>query len=339
MSGPVKAALLGVGGYGQKLLEASRHVDDLEIVEAYYYRPERAAEVEAKLGIPVVTDLDRVLEDPEIQALVIVTPNDQHLPQAKAGLLHGKAVFVDKPITNTVEEARELIRVEKETGGLLMVGHNFRRLRAFRACQKAISEGKIGDLVSVEGNFSRDGAYEVTPSSWRARDRCPTGPLIQLGIHVVDIELLYFGRPKQVFGYVEQVLPEGANVDNTAGLIHFEGPRLGYIGSNYLGPFRASLAVYGTEGNLYADGVQARFLSRSGREEVLYQGKNGLGAEMDASHVEQLEEFARLVREGGRPETDSYGALQALAVVNAVEISAREKRPVDVDQLLEGVDA
>ena len=339
MKEPVRAALLGVGGYGQKLLEASRQVDGLEIVKAYYYRPERAAEVEARLGLPVVTDLEKLLEDPTIDALVIVTPNDQHLPQAKAGLLHGKAVFVDKPITNTVDEAKELIRVEKETGGLLMVGHNFRRLKAFRACQKAISEGRIGELANVEGNFSRDGAYEVKPSSWRARERCPTGPLIQLGIHLIDIELLYFGRPTKVFGFVEQVLPDGANVDNTAGLIHFEGPRLGYIGSNYVGPFRSTLAVYGTEGNLYTDGVETRLVSRDGREEVLYKGKDGLGAEMDASHVEQLEEFARLVREGGRPETDSLGALLALAVVNAVEISAREGRAVDLDELLGDVDA
>ncbi len=339
MREPVKAALLGVGGYGQKLLEASREVDGFEIIKAYYYRPERAAEVEARLGLPVETNLERLLEDPGIDALVIVTPNDQHLPQAKAGLLHGKAVFVDKPITNTVDEAKELIRVEKETGQLLMVGHNFRRLRAFRACQQAISDGQIGELVSVEGNFSRDGAYEVEPSSWRARGRCPTGPLIQLGIHLIDIELLYLGRPTQVFGFVEQVLPEGANVDNTAGLLHFEGPRLGYIGSNYLGPFRATLAVYGTEGNVYTDGVQTRLLKRDGREEVLYESKGDLGAEMDASHVEQLAEFARLVREGGHPETDSASALQALAVVNAVEISAREGRPVNLDELLGDVDA
>jgi len=334
MSGTVRAALLGVGGYGRVLLRASREVEGLEIVKAYYYRPERIPELERELGLPVTADLDEILTDPEIHALVIATPNDQHLPQARAGLEHGKAVFVDKPITNWVEEALELIDVERSTGQLLMVGHNYRRMPAVRACERAIRQGRIGQLVSVEGNFSRGGAYEVTASSWRRQDRCPTGPMIQLGIHLIDAMLHWCGKPERVAGLVERLYPEGLNVDNTAALVRFQGGEIGTIQSNYLGPFKAFLRAYGTEGIVETDSLSARLIRESGPPEVLYEGSESFDRERDISLREQFEEFVRVMRDGGPPETDSVSALLALAVVNAMQRSAEEGRFIVISELV-----
>jgi predicted dehydrogenase len=334
MSRKVRAALIGVGGYGRVLLRASKQVGDFEIVKAYYYRPERIHQLEAELGMPVTADFEEILEDPSIDALVIATPNDQHLPQAKAGLEHGKAVFVDKPITNYVQEAIELIRCEQRTGGLLMVGHNYRRMPAIRACERAIREGRIGELLSVEGNFSRGGAYEVTSSSWRRQDRCPTGPMIQLGIHQIDVMLHWCGVPESVAGALEKLYVDGLNVDNTAGLIHFRSGRLATVQSNYLGPFRGLMRAYGTRGILESDSLSATLVQESGAVEALYRGSSSFDAERDASLREQFEEFARLVRDGGRPETDSISAMLALAVVNAIELSAESGRIVRVAELV-----
>ena len=334
MSEAVRAALIGVGGYGSVLLRASRDVEGFDIVRAYYYKPERLKEVEARLGLPTTADFDEILQDRTIDALVIATPNDLHLPQARAGLESGKAVFVDKPITNRVDEALELIRTERETGGLLMIGHNFRRMPALRACERAIRDGAIGQVVSVEGNFSRDGAYEVTTTSWRRAERCPTGPLIQLGIHLIDVMIHYCGRPLEVAGFLEKIYEPGLNVDNTAALIRFEDKRLGTIQSNYLGPFRAQLTVYGTEGVLASDSLSTTLIRKNGKAELLYRSDSSFDAERDHSLREQFHEFAALVRNGGRPETDSYSALLALAVVNGVEISARERRFVSLSELI-----
>lgn len=332
--GPVRAALLGVGGYGRVLLRASRDVEELEIVKAYYYRPERIPEVEAELSLPVTSQLEEILEDESIEALIIATPNDQHLPQARAGLEHGKAVFVDKPITNHVEEALELIEVERRTGQPLMVGHNYRRMPAIRCCERAIREGRIGQVISVEGNFSRGGAYEVNASSWRRQERCPTGPMIQLGIHLIDAVIHWCGVPDRVSGLLEKLYPEGLNVDNTAALIRFRSGQIGSILSNYLGPFHAFLRAYGSEGILETDSLSTRLIDKSGAVRELYRGSDSFDVERDVSLREQFREFAKLVREGGKPETDSVSALLALAVVNAMEVSDRERRSVSISELV-----
>ncbi|MDZ7374704.1 MAG: Gfo/Idh/MocA family oxidoreductase [candidate division KSB1 bacterium] len=334
MNAAIRAALIGVGGYGRVLLRASRQVPGFAIVKAYYYHPERVREIEKQLGIPVTASFEEILEDPSIQALVIATPNDQHLPQAKAGLEHGKAVFVDKPITNYVSEAVELIRCEQKTGQLLMVGHNYRRMPAVRACERAIREGRIGELVSVEGNFSRGGAYEVTASSWRRQDRCPTGPMIQLGIHLIDAILNWCGTPLRVAGAMEKLYREGQNVDNTACLIEFSSGRLATVQSNYLGPFWGLLRAYGTRGIVETDSLSTVLYTESGGKEILYQGFSSFDLERDISLKEQFEEFARLIQDGGHPETDSVSSMLALAVVNAMEISAEEKRFVSISELI-----
>lgn len=98
-------------------------------------------------GAKVVNAAGELLNDPEIDLVVIATPNDTHFPLAKAALEAGKHVVVDKPFTVTLSQARELESLAKHCGRVLSVFHNRRWDSDFLTVRTLIDEGLLGEVL------------------------------------------------------------------------------------------------------------------------------------------------------------------------------------------------
>ncbi|STU70488.1 putative oxidoreductase [Klebsiella variicola] len=96
-----------------------------------------------------------LLNDPDIDLVVIATPNDTHFPLAKAALEAGKHVVVDKPFTVTLSQARELESLAKHCGRVLSVFHNRRWDSDFLTVRALINEGQLGEVCYFESHFDR----------------------------------------------------------------------------------------------------------------------------------------------------------------------------------------
>src|ERR687895_182270 len=131
-----------------------------------------------RAGLDVVTCFarDRArAERPDVEAVVLATPNDVHAEHAIACAERGRHVFVEKPIADTVEAGKRMRAACAAAGVVLMVGHGFRRLGAARRTRELIDEGRLGRVVLAEANFSLPG--KLPPTAWRAqRERSPGGP-------------------------------------------------------------------------------------------------------------------------------------------------------------------
>jgi predicted dehydrogenase len=104
--------------------------------------------------VPVVSEPKHLFNDPNIDLIVIPTPNDTHFPLAKAALEAGKHVVVDKPFTVTLSQARELDALAKSLGRLLSVFHNRRWDSDFLTVKSLLSEGALGEIL-FESHFDR----------------------------------------------------------------------------------------------------------------------------------------------------------------------------------------
>jgi len=257
-----------------------------------------------------------------------------HRQQAEAAYEEGLHVLVEKPIANTAADGRAMIEASERANRVLMVGHNMRRSRVAQRTQAILEAGDLGDIVSMEIHFSADSARRLTPDAWRLRaDQCPLLPIMQLGIHAIDLCHYFIGPIHEVFATTRSVMTPPPVVDSVAAMLRLDDDIHATMISNYCSPVRFSYRITGTDASLESHAHQLRIQTR---EDTDMHGGGASTVEDYAAHgresyVKQMEAFAQAVLEGTRPTPDGWAALQALAVVEALQEAADGQTPQRVE--------
>jgi scyllo-inositol 2-dehydrogenase (NADP+) len=193
----VRVGLIGFGLAGQAFhAPVIRGVPGMELTCILERRGTRAQQKYP--GIRVARTLEELLADKEIQLCVIATPNDSHFDLAKACLLAGRDVVVDKPLAPTLAEAEELVKLAAQLGRLITVYQDRRWDGDFGTVRKLVHSGKLGTIVEYECRYDRF-RLEPKPNAWRERaDQPGAGVLFDLGPHVIDQALVLFGEPRAI---------------------------------------------------------------------------------------------------------------------------------------------
>ncbi|MDH7601294.1 MAG: Gfo/Idh/MocA family oxidoreductase [Armatimonadota bacterium] len=321
---------IGCGGYGTSLADAAARSEKLALIACWDIVQENAAALAQKYGLRQCATLDELLSLPDVEGVVVASPNNAHRENAVAAASAGKHVFVDKPIANTMEDAWAIVDATSEAGVVLAVGHNTRRSPGHRKMKELVDMGAVGTPVTVEANFSHSGGMTLKPNQWRyTREGCPALPLMQLGVHFADTIQYLLGDVLEVASFMSHVVIPADNVDATVSVLRFRGGFLGYLGSNYATPSVFYVNIYGTGGNLYCEGGGQLFYKKAGSSD-----KEPVSLTPVDTQVEQLEEFAICARTGARPEVDGIAAIKALAIVRAALKSDVERRPVTTAEVI-----
>ena len=189
--------------------------------------------------------------------------------------------------------------------------------------------------MACHGTFAHDQVTIAGVPAWKTDPQlCPLLPVTQLGSHIIDIMELIAGPVDFVACAAQANVirgPSGDPVDTTASLMQFTGGVVGTLQSHYIVPDRYELEFHGTRGWLVLEGHRLTAAERTLggleiREETFDEAPL-------ASFVAELEEFARCVRGRNQPSSDAQAALQTLAVVEAMDLSAREHRIVHVSEI------
>lgn len=146
----------------------------------------------------IVRSFDELLGDSSIELIVVNTPSGLHYDMAKMALLAGKHVVVEKPFTDTLAQAQELIELAKEKQLLLSVYHNRRLQSGFLTVQKLLKEGVLGKISNFRVCVDRY-RPELGHKTWKEQVNPAAGLLYDFGSHMVDEALQLFGRPKSIF--------------------------------------------------------------------------------------------------------------------------------------------
>lgn len=152
-----------------------------------------------------------LLNDPDIDLVVIATPNDTHFPLAKAALEAGKHVVVDKPFTVTLSQARELESLAKHCGRVLSVFHNRRWDSDFLTVRALINEGQLGEVCYFESHFDR--FRPQVRQRWREQGGPGSGIWYDLGPHLLDQAVVLFGLPVSITVDLAQLRPGAQSTD------------------------------------------------------------------------------------------------------------------------------
>lgn len=208
------------------------------------YSPRNNSVWEKIPEVNYVNDLDKVWKDDEIQLVVICTPLEYHYEYAKLALDKGKHVLLEKPFTQTSEQAKELFTYAKEKNLFIQCYQNRRFDSDFLTVQKVISSGVLGDLLEVEMHYDYF-RPEVPKSVKFSRG---FSYLYGHGCHTIDQVLSLFGNPNTITYDVRQLLGKG-HMNDYFDLDFFYDPKKVSIKSSYFRlKERPSFVVYGNKG-------------------------------------------------------------------------------------------
>lgn len=213
-------------------------------------------------GVEYVKDIEDIWNDSEIQLVVITTPPQAHYQLAKGALENNKNVLVEKPFTETAEEARELFDLAKQKG-LHCQGYQNRRFDSdFLTVQKVIESGVLGDILEVEASF--DYFRPEFPESIHEYSRLDSF-LYGHACHTVDQILSYFGDPDDIHYEVRQLLGKNRMSDYfDLDFFYANGKKVSIKSSFFRLVPRPSFVVYGKKGqfNKYYKDIQEDHLKK-----------------------------------------------------------------------------
>src|SRR5918996_6073468 len=143
MSDKVKLAPVGLGRWARVLAGGAQRGDVVELASCFSRSEDKRRQFQEEFGIErAASSYDELLADPEIEGVVITTPNDTHRDVIIQALEAGKGVYVDKPIAHTLEDAMAIEAVVRSTGLVFAVGHSARRLAGPRGVKRGYGEGR-----------------------------------------------------------------------------------------------------------------------------------------------------------------------------------------------------
>src|SRR5581483_10659323 len=175
-------------------------------------------------GIKLARSVEEMLKDVSIQLVVIATPSYSHYELAQQCLREQRNVVVDKPFTLKSEDAADLIRMARERKLLLSVYQNRRWDSGFQTIRQVLGSGELGRIVTYDSHFDRFRS-EPRRDVWRESGGPGGGILFDLGAHVIDEALMFFGTPESIFASV-RIDRENAVADDAWDiLLHFDKPR------------------------------------------------------------------------------------------------------------------
>jgi predicted dehydrogenase len=325
---PLRVASIGLGWWGGNLATKGKEAG-LEIVSCFARTKEsREAFAEAHDCRPAES-LDALLGDEDVEAVLIATPHSTHADLTKEAASAGKHVFVDKPFTLTVVEAKRAIKAVEAAGVILQVGHNRRRQPANRRIRQMIDNGDLGTAHYAEANLSYPKGLNPR-TGWRGEpDESPAGGMTALGVHMADNLNYLLGKPARVAAFSKQIIAVRKLDDVTTATLEYHSGPLAFLGTSMVIPDIARTAVWGTEGAACNDKDGERFLT----QEVGSKDWEEHDVETLDTVRDELEELASNVRNGTQPETGGPEALEATVVLEGIVESANTGRVVDLDEV------
>jgi scyllo-inositol 2-dehydrogenase (NADP+) len=244
----INVGLIGFGLAGRAFhAQVISRVPGLRLAAILQRSGEEAAK--AYPDAKIVRSLDELLALPEIQLVVIASPNETHAPFARAALAAGRDVVVDKPFTTSYAEAVDLVNFAEKSGRFLTVYQNRRYDGDFQAIRELVAAGTLGRIVRFETCYDRF-RPNFKPNAWREKAAPGAGILSDIGPHVIDHAMVLFGLPEAVTADVRIERQGGLADDAFDIMFHYPNSLRAVLSSNILAVTpRPRFLLFGTKGS------------------------------------------------------------------------------------------
>ncbi len=310
----ISAAIVGLGRWGRALTEASLGHERLNIISAVEPDISGAQDFCSRHRLAVIDNLDTVLADDAIDAVLLATPHSLHPAQVIAAAAARKQVFCEKPLALRRTDAAAMFRACRDAGVTLAVGHNRRFWPSMRALRDIVARGELGTVLHVEGHNSNENSQSIA-AGWRlSPQESPGGGLTGAGLHVLDAFTSMLGPARSVYAKLNAREAGPPPLDTAMVALDFVNGVTGILATVRATPFYWRVHVFGTKGSAEVLDETTLILRASGNapEQIGLPAIDVLRAELDA--------FADAI-EGKRPFP--VAEAEVLATLSAFEAALR----------------
>ncbi|MBW8267993.1 Gfo/Idh/MocA family protein [Caldovatus aquaticus] len=315
----IRAAVVGLGWWGRQITRSLAGSGEIRVVRAV--DPDRAAHeaFAREHGLPLSAALEEALADPEVDAVILCTPQDLHTGQVLAAARAGKHVFCEKPLAMTRADAEASVAACRAAGVVLGVGHERRFEPAMRRLRAMLREGRLGTILHLEANFSHDKLRHIRPGDWRADPRNPAA-FTGMGVHLTDAFLELAGPATEVYAAAARLVSERPNGDLVSVQLRLASGATAFASAILETPLYIGFRVFGSEG--WAEIRNATHPDTPGPATLTVQRRGGAPETEEFAWENavllNLQAFARAVRgEAEYPFTDAE-KIGNVAVLEAV---------------------
>ncbi|QNL52265.1 Gfo/Idh/MocA family oxidoreductase [Olivibacter sp. SDN3] len=346
----LKLGILGLGE-GRSTISAALNSSKIELIKICDRNEavckQRAEEFDFHL---YVTNYQDLLDDPEIDAIAIYTPDKLHAEHVKSALKHGKHVICTKPFIDNLAHAQELLALSVSSGKRVFVGQSSRFFEPMKRQRADFENGLIGELITIEGYYHADHRWFLEkPWSLESSFKWLYGGLS----HPVDFVRWYLPDIDEVMGYgmlSANGLKGGLKHEDT---MHFifkaRDGRIARVSGAYTGPIQPvlrdsemSCILRGTEGCSQADYMDLRYAitTNNGDEQILtweHKLKHYFRFEGKSHHAGEYQNYLEYFADCLAAETVAYPdmieGIGTVALLQAMDRSIKKGRPVKLNEI------
>jgi predicted dehydrogenase len=285
----INAAIVGLGRWGRLLVQASLGHERFKITHAVEPDAINARGFCAEHHLQLC-DLDAVLADSTIGAVLLATPHSLHPAQVKACAAARKQVFCEKPLALHHADAVGMFDACRKAGVTLAVGHSRRFWPSMRALRDIVASGELGTILHVEGHNSNENSNAVM-AGWRlSPEESPGGGLTGAGLHILDAFVSMIGPVRRVYAQFNSREVGPPALDTAMMTLDFASNVTGTLATVRATPFYWRVHVFGTRGSAEVLDESTLVLRMSGNkpERITYPAIDILRAEIHA-FVDALE--------------------------------------------------
>ena len=361
-------AIVGTGYFGAELGRILNQQEGARVVAVL--DPENGEAVSKELGCDCETELEALCSRPDVDAVLVATPNYRHKEPVLCAARHGKNIFCEKPIALSYADCDEMVRTAEENGVVFMAGHVMNFFRAVRRAKQFIAEGKIGKVLYCHS--ARNGWEEEQPSiSWK-KIRAKSGGHLYHHIHELDCIQFLMGPATEVTMVGGNVAHKGERFGDEDDMLflQLEFGNNTYAVVEYGSAFHWPehyLLIQGTEGAIRIDmfNVGMTVKTAAGEEHYLvHESKEEDDERTQIYHSTEMDGAIQYGHPGkkppmwlhgimknemkffnsvmhGEPVTDEFkpllngrAARAAIATADAATLSLRENRKVKVEEVV-----
>ncbi len=344
MAKNVRLGIVGAGGIGRAHLSAARECRGLEVRAVCDVHAGRLRAAASEFGVPqTFADYRDMLAGDAVDAVSICTPNATHMSIALAALRAEKHVLCEKPLAVSARQGKRMVAAAEKAGRLLMSAQSARYTRAAKLVKTMAERGRFGEIYYAKALWLRRSG---TPRGWfHDVEQSGGGPLIDLGVHAIDLLWWIMGRPEPVSAHAltfDRLGRRGQGrgdwgvgyspgkfsvEDQVVGTIRFDGDRAIGLDISWAAHTADTywMRLFGTKAG-----------AQIGPELVIYETDNGTLMDTTPQLAEsnqyatEMQHFVDCIRRGEEPISPGWQSLVVMRMLDALYKSARTGRMISL---------
>ncbi len=347
----IRVGIIGSGNISNYHMKGYEALDNVEVVAACDLNAERVRAFAEKYGVAhTYTDLHEMVQKEELDAVSVCTWNNAHAEATIAALEQGINVLCEKPMAMNTPEANAMFEAAKKSGKLLQIGFVRRFGKNTQIAQEFIDHDELGDIYYIKTKCVR---RRGNPGGWFAdKSRSGGGPLIDLGVHMIDLSRYLMGKPKavSVYGATFDGIGPGNNIkgidrycasdlsdvctveDFATAMIRFDNDAILQVEVSFSANVKKqgslTLDILGTKGGMSFEPELEIFSEKYDYLTNLTPVYQKDAVEFEANFISEIAHFVDCVANGTPTICPAEDGVELMRILDAVYLSAQTKKEV-----------